>query len=1092
MYKPSSIAFISLLLLCLSSVTFAQSRISDWQHVKSERTEVHFQGGDDLMALRVAKYAERARAEVGRLYDFSPRKTYTLYYFPNTWAQQQALINVNNDDQSGNFRLLVPEASIVHPGTQADLYKEVKKVIARLVLEELSGGNRFFAKIQSHSLLYSLPWYSEGVTAYIGEGWDSEDEARLEYLLHRTVKSKRDGFEKNDSYDTDKLLDEAIEGNGELEALARKSIWQFVAAEYGEEKIAEIIYLADISNSLNIGTVSVLGITLPTVTTRWKAYCRELVKQNSQGAQKVPNIKSQFELAPIPEGMEVLGFDFEPRNERYALYLGDERLQQLFIWKKGEDYLEETPVATKAGPRAFPFTQQSKIPVAWSKDGSSVVAPRMQNGEYVLTYVNVDESELIDVPVQDDISSVLSLDWSHNGNLLLLSGLYRDRSAVFIGPPQAEEFRLVSRDAADYQDPVFSFDDQWVYFASNRNIDTIAWELEKDWTAYERKYDLWGLDRKEDSILRLTNTPDEDERNPQMVNSFELWYTTDFTGIPSVGRKNIILGQTAIMTDVTPGVFDFTLTEKRIVMLSALNGEIALGDIALSRLEAVPEPKLTLTRKAWVEQREKVRRKARPVVKARPQSLPDVVEPKEAQKPESQDSTKKKPAARYYIFDDDITPYEVSRKSKTASRKTKTPLIQKPLFPSLASISVGEVDATNNRWEAEHARLILDRDPLAGYRFGLGVHFADRFNRQSLDLEMSPIVGLYRNFKGNGGQGNVRYTRSNKVFDYSFEAGGKSYQYRKIDFTSDSIQFRYNRWHVGAGIKLFPLRNLSVDVQAKYLNISRIDLFSLDTQRPLQDASDRLGNVRIGFEYDNHKEVAGFPVSGWKIAANANAWQGFSEAKTSMQRIELDLRKYTSLPRNIVWAARIKGGMGLGDPNQRFFVGGTEGWLVPPLFLSREDVRESQDNNIPTGLYENHFAQTVGPVRGFWFFSRSGSKYFVMNQELRIPLRRLNSQTLPERNLYGISFVPFVDIGTAWTEGNPFSSRNKYPTETRVITNGPVTVELQTLKSPFILGFGGGFHIDILSYLVKLDVAWSVDDNTLQSPAIMISLGNRF
>ncbi|MEZ4687534.1 MAG: hypothetical protein R3B47_16155 [Bacteroidia bacterium] len=52
--------------------------------------------------------------------------------------------------------------------------------------------------------------------------------------------------------------------------------------------------------------------------------------------------------------------------------------------------------------------------------------------------------------------------------------------------------------------------------------------------------------------------------------------------------------------------------------------------------------------------------------------------------------------------------------------------------------------------------------------------------------------------------------------------------------------------------------------------------------------------------------------------------------------------------------------------------------------------------------------------------------------------------------------------------------------------------ELQTLKSPLSWALGGGIHTEIWSYLLKIDVAWSVDDNTLQSPAVMISLGERF
>lgn len=1085
-------AALGAILLIYSFSLKAQTEPDDqeWQYVSTDYIKVYFQGDQGLMAERVAKYAERARLEVGRLYDFSPTKQYTLYYFPTSWESQAAFVDRDHNDRQGSFKLLLPEAKVIHPGTQAKLYASVKKAVARLCLEELSGGTRFFAKLQSHNLLYSLAWYSEGIAAYVGEGWDEMDELNLVQLLDASGQLSENN-KSSSRQSKEELLDKALEGDNALNALARKSLWQYIGAEYGDEKIAEIIYLADISHSLNIGTVSVLGVTLPTLTSRWQQYCLDLVESNAKGR---PQLGANVKDAPIPEGMDLLGFSYEPKTDRYAMYLSSSTEQQVFIWKTGEDYLEETPIVSKVGARSKSVSFEGRLPVAWSKDGKKLVAPRMSGGDYVMTYLDLEATELLDVPVQHDVSNVLSIDWSHNGNLLVLSGLYRDRSAIFIGKPEAENFRLLSRDAADYQEPIFSFDDRWLYFASNRSIDTITWEIEKDWNAYQRTYDLWGLDRDADTILRVSNTPNENERMPAMNNSFELWYRTDYSGVPSVARRNLFTGEASIMTDFAPGISAFGISEKKLIVQTIRDKEPALLNVSVGSLQVVDEPVRTITRKARVaalNKKQKALAPSLPPILSENNNEPDEQNP--SVEAPAEDSVKKKPAARYYIFDDDVTPYEA------APKKTTTPTPQryaatkrKPDMPDLGRIQVAPAEPAINRWEAEHASLMIDRDPLAGYIFGLEAHFADRFHKQSLDVEMAPIIGLYENFKGTGGLGRLRYTRHAKSFDYFVEGQAKSYVYRRIDFVSDSIQNRYSRWQLGLGVEAFPIWNVRLGLRANLLGISKKDLYTIDLQRTLNDANDQFGHAAVTVAFDNRKGPENFPTEGWDISMEANAWQGFSDAKVSMQRIEGDFKKYTRLPNNIVWASRIKGGVGFGNTSQRFFVGGTEGWVVPPLFFNREDLRTSQDNNIPVGLYENHFAKVVSPVRGFWFFSRSGDKYVVMNQELRIPIRRLNRRTLPERSLQGISFVPFLDVGTAWTEGNPFSSRNKYPTETRVVTNGPVTVELQTLKSPFILGFGTGLHAEVLSYLVKLDVAWSVDDNTLQSPAIMISIGNRF
>jgi hypothetical protein len=1091
--------FVAFFLMSLlgSALLQAQSNANRWNYVSTEYVKVWFQGEDRLMASRVAKYAERARAEVKQLYDFRPKAQYTIYYFPHAWAQRSSLLNISHMPAPGEFAMLIPEVSVVHPGTQAGLYKEVKRVIARLALEELSGGNNFFPKLQSHAMLYSIPWYSEGVTAYVGEGWTEEDEMRLGQLLESGLKKAGANRDKKGKYSQEALLKAALNGDEYLNTLARKSLWHFVAAEYGEEKIAEIIYLADISHSLNIGSVSVLGITLPTLTGRWQQYCLELVEKNASGRRSLDNWDGKLRLAPVPQGVDLLGFAYEPVSDRYALYLGDHKKQQVVLWKSGEDYLEETPVIAQNPPRTSRFDPDYTIPMAWSKDGRRLVVPSYQNETYSLSYLNLEESELLTVPVQSNIGRITSIDWSHDGALLVLSGLYRDRSAVFMGSPESSNFKLVSRDAADYLEPIFSYDDKWLYFVSNRSIDTVTWELEKDWTSWKRGYDLWGLDREADTILRITNTPYENERKPHMINSFELWYSTNYSGIPSVARYNLFLNQSSLMTHIAPGLFNFDISENRLVLHTMYQGLPSLLDVPTDALAEVPQAKFTISREAWLAKIKKAEeKKRREQAPKEPNQAPIIKSDRESKTTNASksDSTKKKKtAARYYIFDDDVTPYEVNSESKKSTRQAIAKIKKKPSLPKLSDIEVAKPMTGENRWETKRGRLIIDRDPLAGYRLGLGVQLADRFHRQSIDLEMGTILGLYANFRGGGGEGKARYTMHRKRFDHYVEASARMWSWQKVQSTADSIQNRYIRWNLGLGTTFFPIRDVEIDLQANFVHIGKKDRYLLDRQRSLTDASDNLAQLQLNVAVDKHRGMKTFPTGGYRFFAQGTAWQGLGgESTLGVQRLEGDFRKYTSLPGGMVLASRIKGGIGFGDPVQRFYVGGTEGWVAPPWLIGREDVRENQDNSLPFDLYGAHFVQSVSPVRGFWFFSRSGDKYVVMNHELRIPIGKLNRRSLPEKGLYKISFVPFFDIGTAWTEGNPFSSRNKYPTETRTITNGPVTVDLQTLKSPFIMGFGGGIHTEIWSYLLKIDVAWSVDDNTLQSPAVMISLGERF
>ena len=91
-----------------------------------------------------------------------------------------------------------------------------------------------------------------------------------------------------------------------------------------------------------------------------------------------------------------------------------------------------------------------------------------------------------------------------------------------------------------------------------------------------------------------------------------------------------------------------------------------------------------------------------------------------------------------------------------------------------------------------------------------------------------------------------------------------------------------------------------------------------------------------------------------------------------------------------------------------------------------------------------------------------------------------------------MQLLTFFDAGTIWSQGNPFSSKTKNPTDIRVVGFEPVVVELQTLKSPFIYSFGLGFRMHFLGYLIRSDLAWGVDDNSLQPPVLSFSVGRGF
>nr|MBP6721575.1 BamA/TamA family outer membrane protein [Bacteroidia bacterium] len=137
-----------------------------------------------------------------------------------------------------------------------------------------------------------------------------------------------------------------------------------------------------------------------------------------------------------------------------------------------------------------------------------------------------------------------------------------------------------------------------------------------------------------------------------------------------------------------------------------------------------------------------------------------------------------------------------------------------------------------------------------------------------------------------------------------------------------------------------------------------------------------------------------------------------------------------------------------------------------------------------------HYMEYITPIRGFQFNGRNGTKFVAANAELRIPLSRIMLNSLNTNPAYNIELIPFFDIGTTWTQGNPLSQKN--PIDTQVINSYPLTITVQTLKSPFLMGFGAGTRLQMFGYSMRADLAWGVEDYTILSPRLHLSLGKNF
>jgi outer membrane protein assembly factor BamA len=196
---------------------------------------------------------------------------------------------------------------------------------------------------------------------------------------------------------------------------------------------------------------------------------------------------------------------------------------------------------------------------------------------------------------------------------------------------------------------------------------------------------------------------------------------------------------------------------------------------------------------------------------------------------------------------------------------------------------------------------------------------------------------------------------------------------------------------------------------------------------------------------------------------------GISKSEESFASLTWDYRKYFRFFYDNTFVMRLSGGYSSGSNPQNFFLGGTESWIN----------RTFTNNNIPINSASDFvFLTPALPLRGYDYATQLGSKYSLLNLELRMPLiRYLLTGPIPLffQNILGVAFV---DVGSAWSDNKDLKLFKKSSFG-------------KTVTDDLLIGMGTGFRLYFL-FLWRFDVAWSYDLDQFSKPKYYISLGLDF
>ena len=1035
-----------------------------WSQYRMDRMDVFFYKEGRDLARYTAQSAAKNLKELEREYDFAldERLQFIVYNSLTDFRQSNiGLDGLGGDNNIGGLtRIIGTKIFVYYEGDHTKLDQQIRSGIAHVVIDQMMFGGSWREMLRSSTFLTLPPWYTDGIISYHSHPWDA-------YLNNRV----RDGVI---SGRFDKL--HRLEGH-EAE-YAGHAIWKYVADVYGPAVIPNILYMTRVSRNAESGFLFVLGVSLKTLTQECMAHYRNKFMDEDRVRADVP-----MEPMEIRTKKNRIYSQFKQSGDgRYMAWVSNE-LGQYKVWVH-ETATGKTRRILKYEKKLDRIVDHSYPVLAWHPSGKALSIALERKGQLFLRTYTTDDRKTVEKSVFM-LKKILSMAYSPDGRNMIFSAVRDGRTDLYLYYVIGNRQEQLTDDQFDDLDPNFVDDGRRIIFSSDRTNDTLKANADVRLVNGTKDLFLYDLGSRSPLLVRLTQTPDVNERQPTQYDSSNYSFLSDADGL--MNRYLVRYDSTVSHIDTTVHYRYFTVEEQ----LTRLKRSILEQDVNAMR-GRYTQLQFNKGKYLFYSGRTGDGRTAfkggdgpgagvdgpgsegdggiddmSPVVKVDPQ----VPRPKGSEAID----------VRNYVFLDDPpgtgTPADMKR---STSRRSV-------LSPSAS------VDTTANKQyifpEQRNYNLNFTIDQVVTQ---VDNSFSDQFYQTfngagSLNPGLSALtrMGISDLFEDHRVVGGFRLALNLNNNDYMLSyVNVKSRLDKRITFQRQSYQsltpttvqkvhthnFRYQiSW---------PFSELaSIRASVMY----RHDRFVLQAIDPLSltasNFRDNLTGAKLEYIYDSSLPRGLNLWTGWKLKAFAEFYQQPDQRNSDMQVIGLDLRNSLKVHRELIWVNRFAGSMSMGSRKIIHFLGGVDNWLFA-----------KSDDSIPIDFSQNYAFQTMGvPMRGFFYNARNGSSFAVYNSEFRLPIfRYLASRPIRSDLLNHFQLTAFGDIGTAWTGPNPYSMDNSFNQVT--IFRNPLTITLNSQREPIVAGYGFGMRTRLLGYFVRADWAWGIDDGVVQPRVFYFSL----
>lgn len=1091
-YLKPSLSILTVVFLVFSEFAlaqFGQNKVQykefDWKYLQTKHFDIYFSQGGKYLAQFTAYEAEKALKNLSENIDYniSNRIPLIVYNSHNDFQQNNVIDEYMSEGVGGVTELFKNRINVPFEGD----YEKFRHVIHHELVHAFMNDMFYGGSIQniiSRNISLQFPlWFSEGMA-----------EVQSNYGLNeQTDMFMRDAAIHNYVPDLNYM-------GGYFAYRGGQSFFSFLADVYGEDKIGILMNNIRAFGDVEQGFAETYKMNLDQLNEKWHNYLKKTYWPDLKIREDVKDFATQLTNHERDGGSYNVAPAISPDGTKFAYISNRDDLFDVYIAKTRNGEIIKKLIE---GNNSSDFEELHILTpgLSWAPNGRQV-AISVKSGDHDAIYIiNVENEDKEEIPVNFDAINFLS--WSPVGNKIAFIGIKREKADLYYYDLNKKKLVRLTDDLFSDLNPTWALDGRSIVFTSDRGEYTNPSDIPKDLKMWEYDYsnsDYYRIDIETREMTRLSDSKDSKESYAQVSpDGKKILYISDKNGISNIYMREIDSAGNRTDRPITNSmnpIDQITMSKDgRKLLFVALNKGgydiFSLDNPLEKRLE---EKELVLT-DYKIKKNEYENKFGWAINSPKKDSL--AVKNDSLSKTDTEENITKIDSAKAgseSMIDSIQTGTNDSLNYSNVLSVTE----QDELKEDTAKYYGDDVKIS---FDLPELKLKPDQDSAydlnSNFRVSGNTNPDGTYKVNKYKIKFTPDLvygnASYQSFYGLQGVAQVIlsdmlgdhriYIQTSLVIDLKNSDYSVAYFYlpKRIDYGFQLYHTaRFLTYGSGFQDYLYRYRTIGGNVSASY-PISRFK--RIEGNFSIQHISRE--NLDLAFEpitrktllvptfsliHDNTTFGYTAPVSGTRYYLTFMGSPKLHEDGIGFASLLTDFRHYIKLGDDYTFVTRFAGGGSIGPNPQRFFIGGTENWIN----------RDYENYNIPISNIEEYAFSFPGfPLRGYNYDRMSGSKYGLLNLEMRFPLFKyliLGALPLGFANIEGVTFL---DAGTAWSDNDAlkFIHTDK---------NGNVTT------NDLLLGTGFGARTNFLGFPIMFDIAWRYNLDKFSEPKYYISFGYDF